>query len=161
MRMASPSLSPQSLSRPTPSSQSPSPPSLPQAVAAYLAAMAAFTYVGMQLLLFVTANVIALSLPHVVGRGAPPVSRVEQWHMAQVQAVPPMPVAKMAARLQPTESYSVLAAELDTAEADERSARPAAYRPRLATSLRLRSRSIETAAAAFNRNFGVIPVASN
>lgn len=138
------------------------PPSLSRAVIAYFLAVAGFTFICVQLSLVVMANVLAVSQPHVLARSAPPLSRVEQRRMAEAQAIPPLPVAKLAARREPTEPTSVLAAQLDIAEAEDLAARPAATgRQRLAISLRMRARSMEPAAADFNRNFGVIPVASN
>jgi hypothetical protein len=122
--------------------------------------MAAFTFVGVQLSLVVIANFVAMSLPLLVGDGAPSVSRVAQQRVAEAQAIPPLPIAKMAAPHEPTDSYSVLAAQLDIAEADDLAARPAATGRRLTLSLRMRARG-EPAAAAFNRSFGVIPIASN
>jgi hypothetical protein len=137
------------------------PRSLSEAVIAYFLAMAGLTFVAVQLLLVVAGNVAALSLPHLAGQSPPPVSRVEQRRIAMAQAIPPMPIVKVAARGAPAVPSYVLAAQLDSAEADDFDVRPAAgARNRLAMALRMR-RVVEPAAAAFNRSFGVIPVASN
>ena len=138
------------------------PRSLTAAVIAYFLAMAGLTFVGVQLSLVVTANVIALSLPHLAGQSPSPVSRVEQRRIAVADAIPPMPVAKLAALQVPAASSGVLAAQLDSAEADDVGTWPAtAGRNRLAVALRMRARANVPAADAFNRNFGVIPIASN
>jgi hypothetical protein len=138
------------------------PRSLRAAVITYFLVMAGLTYVGVQLSLVVTANVIALALPHLAGQSPPVASRVEQRRIAVAHAIPPMPVAKLAALQVPAASSGVLAAQLDSAEADDVGAWPAtAARKRLALALRLRARARVPAADAFNRNFGVIPIASN
>lgn len=140
--------------------------SMSQAVAAYLAAMAGLAFVATQLLAFVTASVIALSLPHLAGDGAHPQSRVARWQMAEAQAIPPMPVAKLAVRQRPAVSNAALVAGLESAEGDDAILRKAVSerKQRLALGMRLgprlRARS-EPAAQAFNRSFGVIPVAAN
>lgn len=138
------------------------PRSLTAAVITYFLVMAGLTFVGVQLSLVVTANVIALSLSHLTGQSPPVASRVEQRRIDVAQAIPPLPVAKLAVLQEPAVSYSVLAAQLDSAEADDYGAWPAtAARKRLALALRLRARARVPAADAFNRNFGVIPIASN
>jgi hypothetical protein len=138
------------------------PRSLTAAVITYFVVMAGLTFVGVQLSLVVTANVIALTLPHLAGDSPPPASRVEQRRIAVAEAIPPMPVAKLAVLQEPAVSSGVLAAQLDSAEADDVGTWPAtAGRNRLAVALRMRARASEPAAAAFNRSFGVIPVASN
>ena len=138
------------------------PRSLRAAVITYFLVMAGLAFVGVQLSLVVTANVIALTLPHLAGHSPSPVSRVEQRRIAVAQAIPPMPVAKLAALQVPAVSYSVLAAQLDSAEADDVGAWAASPgRNRLAVALRVRARASVPAADAFNRSFGVIPIASN
>jgi hypothetical protein len=138
------------------------PRSLTAAVIAYLLAMAGLAGVGVQLSLVVTANVIALTLPHLASHNAPRPSRIDQRRMAQIEAIPPMPVAKLVATAEPAVAYRVLAADLDSAEANDMSGRPASGgRKRLALALRMRALADVPAADAFNRNFGVIPLASN
>lgn len=137
------------------------------AVIAYLLAMAGLSFVALQLSLHVTAQVIALSLPHVLDNGPPPRSRIEQRRIEVAQAIPPMPVAKLAPSHEPAPPTGVLAAQLDVAETQSlmavaetpalRGVGRAKYRFR-----RLASRSdTPPAADAFNRNFGVLPIASN
>lgn len=138
------------------------PRSLAAAVIAYFLAMAGLAFVGAQLSLAVTAHVIALALPHIAGQSPPPASRVEQRRMAVAHAVPPMPVAKLVAMQAPTVTYDILAAQLDSAEAGGAGAwAPSPGRTRLAAALRMRAKADVPAADAFNRSFGVIPVASN
>ena len=138
------------------------PRSLTAAVIAYFLAMAGLTFVGVQLSLVVTAHVIALALPHLASQSPAPVSRVEQRRVAVAEAIPPMPVAKLAVLQVPAVSSGMLAAQLDSAESDDVGTWPAtAGRNRLAVALRMRARASEPAAAAFNRSFGVIPIASN
>lgn len=142
------------------------PRSTSQAVVAYLAAMAGLTFVAVQSLAFVTASIIALSLPHLHGSGARPISRVEHWQMAEARAIPPMPVAKLAARQRPEVSNAAFVAGLESAEGEDAVLRKAVNgrKQRLALGtrfeLRMRVRG-EPAAQAFNRSFGVIPVAAN
>ena len=136
--------------------------SLTKLVIAYFLAVTGLALFGVNLAAGVTAQVIALSLPHLAGHIPSPVSRVEQRRIAVAQAIPPMPVAKLAALQTPAVSSGVLAAQLDGAEADDAGAWAASPgRKRLAVALRLRARASVPAADAFNRNFGVIPVASN
>ena len=139
------------------------PTSLCGGVAAYLIAMAGIGALGVKLSSVVTANVIALSLPHLLDKNPRQTSRIEQRRIDLAQAVPPMPVAKMAALTQPPVAYDVLAAQLDLAEADVSgagAAAPIGRRTRLYK--RLASKfATPPAADAFNRSFGVIPVASN
>jgi hypothetical protein len=138
------------------------PRSFTAAVIAYFLAMAGLAFVGVQLSLVVTANVIALTLPHLAGHSPPPLSRIEQRRIALAQAIPPMPVAKLTALAVPNVPSAILAAQLDSAEADDVGTWPAITgRKRLALGLRMRARANVTAADAFNRNFGVIPIASN
>jgi len=138
------------------------PRSLRAAVITYFLVMAGLVFIAVNLTAGVTAQVIALALPHLAGQSPPVASRVEQRRIAVAQAIPPMPVAKLAAMQMPAVSHSVLAAQLDSAEADDYGAWPATgARKRLALALRLRASAREPAAAAFNRNFGVIPIASN
>ncbi len=134
---------------------------LTEVVIAYFFAVTGLAFIGVNLSLVVAAKVVALSLPHIASQIEPPASRVEQRRVAAAQAIPPMPVAKLAALQEPAVAYDVLAAQLDSAEADEIEARPATTaRKRLAIALR-RAAASEPAAAAFNRSFGVIPIASN
>lgn len=136
--------------------------SLTELVAAYFFAVTGLAFFGVNLAAGVTAQVIAFSLPHLAGHSPSPVSRVEQRRMAVAQAIPPMPVAKLAALQGPAVSSGILAAQLDSAEADDVGAWPAtAARKRLAMALRLRAGARVPAADAFNRSFGVIPIASN
>ncbi len=138
------------------------PRSLTAAVIAYFLAMAGLAGVGVQLSLVVTANAIALALPHLASHTPPRPSRIDQRRMAQAHAIPPMPVAKLAAMAEPALAYRVLAADLDSAEANDFSARPtSSARKRMAVALRMRALADVPAADAFNRNFGVIPIASN
>ena len=135
--------------------------SLTEVVIAYFFAVTGLAFIGTNLSLVVAAKVVALSLPHIANQIAPPTSRVEQRRVAAAQAIPPMPVAKLAALQMPAVPYDVLAANLDSAEAENFAARPAiSARKRLAMTLHQR-RATEPAAAAFNRSFGVIPIASN
>jgi hypothetical protein len=134
---------------------------LTEVVIAYFFAVTGLAFIGVNLSLVVAAKVVALSLPYVASQIEPPTSRVEQRRVAAAQAMPPMPVAKLAALQMPAVAYDVLAAQLDSAEAGDLDARPAiAARKRLAMTLHMR-RATEPAAAVFNRSFGVIPVASN
>ena len=135
---------------------------LTEVVIAYFFAVTGLAFIGVNLSLVVAAKVVALSLPHIASQIEPPTSRVEQRRVAAAQAIPPMPVAKLAALQMPAVAYNVLAAQLDSAEAEDLHARPAiAVRKRLAVALRMRASTSVPAADAFNRNFGVIPVASN
>jgi hypothetical protein len=135
--------------------------SLTEVVIAYFFAVTGLAFIGVNLSLVVATKVVALSLPYVASQIEPPTSRVDQRRIATAQAIPPMPVAKLAALQVPAVAYNVLAANLDSAEAEDLAAPPAtAARKRLAVAQRLR-RAIEPASAAFNRSFGVIPVASN
>lgn len=136
-----------------------------QAVAAYLTAMAGLAFIAAQLSLFVTANAIALAAPHLMAQGTHKVSRVERWQMAEAQAIPPMPVAKLSVRQRPALSNAALVAGLESAEGEDVGLRRAVSgRKRLAlearAELRMRARG-EPAAQAFNRSFGVIPIAAN
>ena len=134
---------------------------LTEVVIAYFFAVTGLAFIGVNLSVVVAAKVVALSLPHIASQIAPPTSRVEQRRVAAAQAIPPMPVAKLAALQMPAIAYDVLAGQLDSAEAENFAARPAiSARKRLAMTLHMR-RAIEPAAAAFNRSFGVIPIASN
>jgi hypothetical protein len=140
--------------------------SLTELVIAYFLAMTGLAFFGVNLAAGVTAQVIAFSLPHLAGNSPSPVSRVDQRRMAVAQAIPPLPVAKLAAMQMPAVSYDVLAAQLDsaeaTAEADDVGTLAASPgRRRLALALRTRARVHVPAADAFNRSFGVIPIASN
>ena len=133
--------------------------SLCAGVIAYFLAMAGLSLVAMQLSSVVTAKAIALSLPFMLDKDPRKPSRIEQRHIDVAQAIPPMPVAKVAALQESAVSYDVLAAQLDTAETEVLEPEPAPrVRKRLAAKLRMPSPS---AADAFNRSFGVIPVAAN
>ena len=136
--------------------------SLTELVIAYFFAVTGLAFFGVNLAAGVTAQFIALSLPHLAGHSPSPVSRVEQRRVAVAQAIPPMPVAKLAALQVPAVSSGVLAAQLDSADADDVGAWAASPgRRRLAVALRLRASARVPAADAFNRSFGVIPIASN
>ncbi len=136
--------------------------SLTEVVIAYFFAVTGLAFIGVNLSLVVAAKVVALSLPHIASQIEPPTSRVEQRRVAAAQAIPPMPVAKLAALQESAVPYNVLAAQLDSAEAEDVHARPViAGRKRLGLALRMRSRASVPAADVFNRSFGVFPVASN
>ncbi|KAB2937045.1 MAG: hypothetical protein K8F92_16575 [Hyphomicrobium sp.] len=142
------------------------PRSLRAAVIAYIFAMAGLSFVALQLSLHVTAQVIALSLPHVLDKSPPPRSRIEQRRIEVAQAIPPMPVAKLAPSHQPAPS-GVLAAQLDVAETESLLAEAEAPALRGVGRTKSRFRRVASrsdtppAADAFNRNFGVLPIASN
>ena len=93
-------------------------------VIAYFFAVTGLAFIGVNLSLVVAAKVIALSLPHIASQIEPPTSRVEQRRVAAAQAIPPMPVAKLAALQESAVPYDVLAAQLDSAEAEDVHARP-------------------------------------
>ena len=136
--------------------------SLCAGVIAYFLAMAGISLVGLQLSSVVTAKAIALSLPLMLDKNPRKPSRVEQRRIEVAQAVPPMPVAKVAAVEEPAVPYDVLAAQLDNTETEVLEGGPATtLRKHLSAKLRTRSASTPSAADAFNRSFGVIPVASN
>ena len=148
------------------------PVSLSGAVVVYFVAMAGLSLFALKLSSVVTAEVIALGLPYLLDKDPPRPSRVAQRHIEVAQAVPPMPVAKVAALQDPVVASGVLAAQLDLAETDASEAKVAALDD--ATSLRsggskkyrvrrlaYRSAARPAAADAFNRSFGVIPIASN
>ena len=146
--------------------------SLSGAVIVYFLAMAGLSLFALKLSSVVTAEVIALGLPYLLDQDPPRPSRVEQRHIEVAQAVPPMPVAKVAALQDPAVASGVLAAQLDVAEADGSEAKTAALKdaasPRAGGSKRYRPRRFAyraatrpAAADAFNRSFGVIPIASN
>ena len=136
--------------------------SLTELVIAYFLAVTGLAFFGVNLAAGVTAQLIAFSLPHLAGHSPSPTSRVEQRRIAVAQAIPPMPVAKLAAMEMPAVPYDVLAAQLDSAETKEFDTWVASPgRKRLAVALRMRARASVPAADAFNRNFGVIPIASN
>ena len=141
--------------------------SLCAGVIAYFLAMAGISLIGVQLSSVVAAKVIALSLPHLLDKSPPTPSRIEQRHIEVARAVPPMPVAKVVAMKEPAVSYVVLAAQLDLAEAGApiSEAEAPAVRSTGRSKYRLRRLASQfadrPAADAFNRNFGVLPVASN
>lgn len=141
--------------------------SLSAGVIAYFLAMAGIGLVGVQLSSVVTAKAIALSLPHLLDKSPPRPSRIEQRRIEVAQAIPPMPVAKVAVLKEPAASYGVLAAQLDLAEAEGviAEAETPTLRGGGRTKFRLRRLAAKfatrPAADAFNRNFGVLPIASN
>ncbi len=75
--------------------------SLTEVVIAYFFAVTGLAFIGGNLSLVVAAKVVALSLPHIASQIEPPTSRVEQRRVAAAQAIPPMPVAKLAALQMP------------------------------------------------------------
>jgi hypothetical protein len=129
--------------------------------------MASISLFGLKLSSVVTAKAIALGLPYVLDKNPRRPSRVEQRHIEVAQAVPPMPVAKVAALKETAVPYAVLAAQLDLAETEGLISEAAA--PALSGGGRARFRlrrlasksATRPAADAFNRNFGVLPIASN
>lgn len=141
--------------------------SLCAGVIAYFLAMAGISFVAMQLSSVVAAKAIALSLPHLLDKSPPTPSRIEQRRIEMARAVPPMPVAKMAALKEPAVSYAVLAAQLDLAETGGSISEPETPAARGAGRSKSRLRRLASqfaprpAADAFNRNFGVLPIASN
>jgi len=148
------------------------PASLIGAVVVYFVAMAGISLFAVKLASVVTAEAIVLGLPYLLDKDPPRPSRVAQRHFEVAQAIPPMPVAKVAALQHPAVASGVLAAQLDLAETDASEAKVAALDE--ATSLRpggakkyrvkrlaYRAAARPAAADAFNRSFGVIPIASN
>jgi hypothetical protein len=146
--------------------------SLSGAVVVYFVAMAGLSLFAIKLSSLVTAEVIARGLPYLLDQDPPRPSRVAQRHIDVAQAIPPMPVAKVAALQGPAVTSGVLAAQLDLAETDASEAKVAALDD--ATSIRAggskkyrlrrlayRSATRPAAADAFNRSFGVLPIASN
>jgi hypothetical protein len=142
------------------------PRSLSAAVIAYLLAMPGLSAIALHLSAFVTAQVIALGAPHLIGNTASPRSRVEQRRIDVAEAIPPLPVAKLTASKRPAAPLGMLVAQLDVAETESLPAeaetpalrRAGRAKPRLR---RLAARfATPPAADAFNRNFGVLPVAS-
>jgi outer membrane receptor for monomeric catechols len=133
--------------------------------------MAGITLFALKLSSVVTAKAIALGLPYVLDKDPPRPSRVEQRHIDVAQAVPPMPVAKLAAVQKPAVPSAVLASQLDLAETNGSEAKVAtvddAASLRAGGAKKYRSRRLayraatRPAADAFNRSFGVIPIASN
>ena len=135
-------------------------------VIAYFLGMAGISAVAWTLSSVVTAKVIALSLPHLLDKNPRKPSRVDQWRIDVAQAAPPMPVAKVVASEKPAVSYAVLAAQLDLAEAGAAATDPKHSAERVGRGKyrlkRLAAKLVTPSAAdVFNRNFGVIPVASN
>jgi hypothetical protein len=131
---------------------------------AYFLAMAGIGALGLKLSSVVTANAIALSLPHLLDKNPRQPSRIEQRGIEVAQAIPPLPIAKVAASTKPQVSYEVLAAQLDLAEGDGLNAgadATSARRTRLHFKRLASKFATPPAADAFNRNFGVIPIASN
>jgi hypothetical protein len=91
-------------------------------VAAYFLAMTCLGALGLQLAATVTANVIVLSLPHLLDKNSPRPSRVEQRRIDAAQAVSPMPggFGKLVIALEASSvPYDVLAAQLDLADAQQ------------------------------------------
>jgi hypothetical protein len=142
------------------------PVSLCVGVVAYFLAMAGISALGLKLSSVVTAKTIALSLPYVLDKNPRRPSRIEQRRIDVAQAVPPMPIAKVVALEEPAVSYDVLAAQLDLAEAGAGATIPKHSAERVGRAKfrlkRLASKfATPPAVDAFNRNFGVIPIASN
>jgi hypothetical protein len=141
--------------------------SLTEVVIAYFFAVTGLAFIGVNLSLVVAANVIALSLPHIASQIEPPTSRIEQRRIDVARAVPPMPIAKVAALKEPAVSHVVLAAQLDLAEAGGATSEAEMSAARGAGRAKLRLRRLASqfatrpAADAFNRSFGVLPIASN
>ena len=146
--------------------------SLSGAVVVYFVAMAGLSLFAIKLSSLVTAEVIVRGLPYLLDQDPPRPSRVAQRHIDVAQAIPPMPVAKVAAVQGSAVASGVLAAQLDLAETDVSEAKVAAVDD--ATSLRAggskkyrvrrlayRAAPRPAAADAFNRSFGVLPIASN
>ena len=140
--------------------------SLCTGVIAYFLAMAGISVLGLGLTSVVTAKSISLSLPYLLDKNPRKPSRVEQRRIEVAQAYPPMPVAKVIASEEPAVSYDVLAAQLDLAEAGAAATDPKHSAERVGRGKyrlkRLAAKLVTPSAAdVFNRNFGVIPVASN
>jgi hypothetical protein len=126
--------------------------------------MTAIGVLGVKLASVVTAKAVALSSPYLLDKNPRKPSRVEQRRIDIAQAVPPLPVAKVAASVDAATPYDVLASQLDLAEAVNAKAEPGRARARRAKfPLRRLASKFATppAADAFNRSFGVIPIASN
>ena len=142
------------------------PVSLSAGVVVYFLAMAGLSLVGLKLSSVVTAKAITLGLPYLLDKDPRRPSRIEQRHIDLAQAVPPMPIAKMVALKEPT-APGVLAAQLDLAEAEVLIAEADTPALRGGGRVKYRFRRLvakfaePTAADVFNRNFGVLPVASN
>jgi hypothetical protein len=141
------------------------PVSLCVGVVAYFLAMAGISALGLKLSSVVTAKTIALSLPYVLDKNPRRPSRIEQRRIDVAQAVPPMPIAKVVALEEPAVSYDVLAAQLDLADTEDINAGAGATLPVRRAKFRLKHLASKFATPpavdAFNRNFGVIPIASN
>ena len=140
--------------------------SLTEVVIAYFFAVTGLAFIGANLSLVVAAKVIVLTLPHIASQIEPPASRIEQRRIDMARAVPPMPIAKVAALKEPAVSHVVLAAQLDLAEGGATSeGEMSAVRGAGRAKLRLRRLASQfatrPAADAFNRSFGVLPIASN
>ncbi len=141
--------------------------SLIEVVIAYFFAVTGLAFIGVNLSLVVAAKVIALTLPHIASQIEPPASRIEQRRIDMARAVPPMPIAKVAALKEPAVSYVVLAAQLDLAETGGATSEAEMSAARGAGRAKLRLRRLAAqfatrpAADAFNRSFGVLPIASN
>ena len=129
-------------------------------VVAYFLVTAGIGVLGVKLASVVTAKTIALSLPYVLDKNPRKPSRIEQRRIDLARAVPPLPVAKVAASAEPAVSYNVLATQLDLAEAGDQKAAPV-RRARIRLKRFAWKLPSPPAADAFNRNFGVIPIASN
>ena len=131
-------------------------------VVGYIFAMAGIGVLGVKLASVVATKTIALSLPYLLDKDPRKPSRMEQRLIDVAQAIPPLPIAKVSASAVPSVSYDVLAAQLDLSEEGDPNSWTA---PPVRAKLHLRrfARKLATppAADAFNRSFGVIPVASN
>ncbi len=148
------------------------PVSLSGAVVVYFVAMAGLSLFALKLSSVVAGKAIALGVPYLLDKDPRRPSRVEQRHIEVALAVPPMPVAKVAPLQQPGVASGVLAAQLDSAEAegsrveiaalgDATTLRRDGSRKVRARRLAYRSATRPAAADAFNRSFGVLPIASN
>ncbi len=141
------------------------PVSLSAGVVVYFLAMAGLSLLGLKLSSVVTTKAIVLGLPYVLDKNPRVPSRIEQRHLEVARAIPPMPVAKVVVLKEPVGSYGVLAAQLDLAEAQASEAETPVLRGGGRVKYRLRRLAAKSAARpaadAFNRSFGVLPIASN
>jgi len=136
-------------------------------VVAYFLAMAGIGLFGLKLSSVVTAKAIVLGLPYVLDKNPRRPSRIEQRHLAVTQSVLPMPAAKVVALKEPAVPYGVLAAQLDLAETEGSISEAETPAPSGVGRTKFRLRRLASksatrpAADAFNRSFGVLPIASN
>lgn len=141
------------------------PVSLSAGVVVYFLAMAGISLLGLKLSSIVTTKAIVLGLPYVLDKNPRVPSRIEQRHLEVARAIPPMPVAKVVALKETAVSYDVLAAQLDLAETQAAEAETPALSGGGRAKFRLRRLAARSAtrpaADAFNRSFGVLPIASN